>query len=124
MSPTVRLTPSSGARPRPNAEIPIDTEPRAARSLTDRAAPASRLRAYHKTLDEFDFAFQPDLDPAKSGTWPASPFHRCQVQHRRAQLVRSRQDHGRGRARRRLPGRLLDLLHPGLDDLIRWLRIA
>lgn len=35
----------------------------------------SRL-PHHKTLDEYDFSFQPDLDPRKVRTWPPCPSSR------------------------------------------------
>lgn len=31
---------------------------------------------HHKTLDDYDFSFQPDLDPAKSATSPPSRSHK------------------------------------------------
>jgi hypothetical protein len=35
----------------------------------------SRL-PHHKTLDEYDFSFQPELDPRRSKTWPPCPSSR------------------------------------------------
>nr|WP_308280849.1 ATP-binding protein [Streptomyces barringtoniae] len=65
---------------------------------------------HHKTLDEYGFTFQPELDPRKIKDLATSP-RRGQSQRGPAGTARGRQDAHRGRALgRRLPGRLLRLL--------------
>ena len=67
---------------------------------------------HHKTLDDFDFAFQPDLDARKVRDLATLGVRPGQRQRRPARPARSRQDPSRRRPRRRrLPGRILDLLH-------------
>ncbi|CAL9675693.1 IS21 family transposase ISChy4 [Streptomyces sp. enrichment culture] len=82
----------------------------------------SRL-PHHKTLDEYDFSFQPDLDPRK--VRPRHPVLRGgQGERRPARPARGRQNAHRRRPRgRRLPGRL-SIYFTSLDDMVRNLKAA
>jgi hypothetical protein len=65
---------------------------------------------HHKTLDEFDYAFQPDLDVRKVKR-PSQPvIHRHQQQYSSTGSAGGRENTPRGRISI-LPGRALDLLH-------------
>ncbi|WP_443334179.1 ATP-binding protein [Streptomyces sp. GESEQ-13] len=79
---------------------------------------------HHKTLEDYDFSFQPDLDPRKVKDLATLSFRRGQGQRRPARAARGRQDTHRCRpGRRGLPGRLLDLF-TSLDDMVRHLIAA
>ncbi len=67
---------------------------------------------HHQTLEEFDFAFQPDLDAGKVRDLATLSFVEAKSNIGPAGTARRRQDHARRRpVRGRLPGRLLHLLH-------------
>ena len=66
---------------------------------------------HRKTLDDFDFAFQPDLDPRKVRDLTSLQFV-TDLSNVVLLGPPLSQDHARRRpGRRRLPSRLLDLLH-------------
>ena len=67
---------------------------------------------HHKTLDEFDFAFQPELDPRKVKDLATLGFVEARANVAFLGPPGVGKDHaGGGAGRRRLPGRVLDLLH-------------
>jgi DNA replication protein DnaC len=67
---------------------------------------------HHKTLDEFDFAFQPSLDVRKIKDLATLEFVRAKSKVALLGPPRRRQNHARRRVgRHRLPSRAVDLLH-------------
>ena len=67
---------------------------------------------HHKTLDQFDFAFQPGLDARKIRDLATLEFVRAKSNICPPRTARRRQNHARRRVgRRRLPSRTVHLLH-------------
>ncbi|WTS99114.1 ATP-binding protein [Streptomyces sp. NBC_00090] len=81
-------------------------------------------RPHHKTLDEYDFAFQPELDPRKVRTSPPSPLSRPRPT--RPCWVRPGSARPTSPSRSRFAACRADysVYFTTLDDMVRQLKVA